>query len=278
MAADRQISYVERLSRFGQWQLSYLSNRLRYWEFAFVEGRRLRKLKDIHSGERCFIIGNGPSIRKQNLMLLRDEITFATNWFVLHEEFDQLQINYYCISDPRVWWGKDGMPPSLYDPLNSQRSVTKFFEHTAKPVCKSRGLFVGQQCYFIWLDYTRKVRDGFVSLDISKGVNHGNTVIIDFCLPIACYMGFKDIYLLGCDCDYHLEEAPDFSKAYFYDIGRHCSERVSKEVLLGCSQDWVFDAYRVMKRALQEKGVNVYNAGVGGRLEVFERVELEKVL
>ena len=36
----------------------------------------IRKFKDIHAGERCVIIGNGPSLRDTDLSLLRDEYTF----------------------------------------------------------------------------------------------------------------------------------------------------------------------------------------------------------
>ena len=41
--------------------------------------KRLKKYKGIHCGERCFIIGNGPSLSPQDLEMLRDEICFAAN-------------------------------------------------------------------------------------------------------------------------------------------------------------------------------------------------------
>ena len=36
-------------------------------------------LSDFHKGERCFIIGNGPSLRETELTKLKGEFTFGLN-------------------------------------------------------------------------------------------------------------------------------------------------------------------------------------------------------
>src|SRR5258706_13694413 len=63
------------------------------------EDRRLllknRALKDIHSGKRCFVIGNGPSLREQDIRPLAREITFAANSFFEHEHVDIVRPTYY---------------------------------------------------------------------------------------------------------------------------------------------------------------------------------------
>ncbi len=41
--------------------------------------RNLRQLENIHKDKRCFIIGNGPSLRKTDLTKLRGEFTFGLN-------------------------------------------------------------------------------------------------------------------------------------------------------------------------------------------------------
>ena len=40
---------------------------------------QLKKFKNIHKGERCFIIGTGPSLTTGDLELLKDEICFGSN-------------------------------------------------------------------------------------------------------------------------------------------------------------------------------------------------------
>jgi hypothetical protein len=43
------------------------------------------------------------------------------------------------------------------------------------------------------------------------------------------------------------------------------------------NDDWekLFKTYEVCKRVYEEDGRKIYNATVGGKLEVFERVKLE---
>jgi len=45
--------------------------------------QKLKRLHDIHKGERCFIIGNGPSLQQTDLSLLKGEYTFGMNRFFL---------------------------------------------------------------------------------------------------------------------------------------------------------------------------------------------------
>ena len=40
---------------------------------------KLGALKDKHKGERCFIIGNGPSLKQTDLTKLKNEYTFGLN-------------------------------------------------------------------------------------------------------------------------------------------------------------------------------------------------------
>ncbi len=36
-------------------------------------------MHNIHHGQRCFIIGNGPSLQRTDLTKLKDEFTFGMN-------------------------------------------------------------------------------------------------------------------------------------------------------------------------------------------------------
>ncbi len=58
------------------------------------------KLKDSCQGKRCFILGNGPSIKKEDLNLLADEIVFTVNDMYLYEQFNRLNTNYHLLFDP----------------------------------------------------------------------------------------------------------------------------------------------------------------------------------
>ncbi len=67
----------------------YAFNRAALWPAATfhpwrrASRERLAALKDIHRGQRCFIIGNGPSLKQTDLSRLRDENTFGMNRFYM---------------------------------------------------------------------------------------------------------------------------------------------------------------------------------------------------
>ncbi|GAH32608.1 unnamed protein product, partial [marine sediment metagenome] len=68
--------------------------------------RRIEDLKDIHRGERCFVIATGPSLLKTDFSLIKDEILFGVNTF--YRGFDEFGINkcdYYAVSDVIVLSG-----------------------------------------------------------------------------------------------------------------------------------------------------------------------------
>jgi hypothetical protein len=48
------------------------------------------KLRNCHRGQRCFVIGNGPSLTKQDLAPLDGEITFVMNAFWKHPILDKM--------------------------------------------------------------------------------------------------------------------------------------------------------------------------------------------
>jgi len=55
--------------------------------------------KDKYKGKRCFVIGNGPSLNKQDLTLLKGEITIVMNHFHLHPVLQVWQPTFWCLAD-----------------------------------------------------------------------------------------------------------------------------------------------------------------------------------
>jgi len=246
--------------------------------FKTIEYRRLKKFKNLHQGvKRCFVIGNGPSIKQQNLTLLRNEYTFATNFFVLHEDFEEINLKYLCLSNPK-FWRKGTLPSSVLQVLHEHPELITFFEHTFLAVNQRQRLLDRKRCYYVYLDYKHPVFEGHVSLDPARRTHHGHTVIIDLCLPLAYYMGFEEVYLLGCDCDYGLDEAPDYSKAYFYPIQEQEAAPDSASYLTDRWVRNVFNSYSTIKKTFETHDRKIYNATHGGKLEVFPRVNFEDVL
>lgn len=237
------------------------------------ESRRLRALRNRHVAQRrCFLIGNGPSLRHQDLSVLRGEIVFVTNRFVLHPQHDQIAPRYYCVSDATFF---DILTPELARVVREKAArMVSFVPYARKRLIAKARLFPRRSVYYVQEASGAGLWDGgTMILDPSLRAENGETVIIDHCLPLAHYMGFSEVFLLGCDTDYGVDRAADYSSAYFYDVKSHPPARdaVHHTTLW---YDRVTRSYEVARRMFERDGRRICNATLGGRLEVFPRVDL----
>jgi hypothetical protein len=249
--------------------------------------RRLSRLKNAHAGRRCFVVGNGPSLRLQDLTPLRDEITFVTNFFPLHPQCALICPTYYCVSDSGFFQGTTrGFHPELYRVLTQRaRSAAKFFPRRFKAALRRSGQFADQVVYYVGHDLSYETSDGHpVHANVFGETYGGCSVVIDYCLPMAGLMGIRDVYLLGCDCDYGSgdgsDESGDGGRRHFYAPDQHTLPAPPSAWMKRCwgPDGLAFQAYEKTKVTLQAQGCRVYNATAGGRLEVFPRVSYEDVV
>ena len=63
----------------------------------------LGSFKDLHKGERCFLVGNGPSLSALDLTKLEGELAFTVNRGYLAEKFGLPTTPYYVITDPLTY-------------------------------------------------------------------------------------------------------------------------------------------------------------------------------
>jgi len=119
-------------------------------------------------------------------------------------------------------------------------------------------------------------------LDMTQMVQ-GFKSVSSFALAQAIYMGCNPIYLLGFDHDWLANQGVD---KHFYKGGilkdRPSNNRPLSELFTYYSmmqsgiQLW--RNYFSLKRNAKQSGIKIYNATRGGYLDVFERVEYEKII
>lgn len=235
-------------------------------------GREIKSYKDKYKNKRCFILGNGPSLTPEDLTKLHEngEITFATNR--IYNIFDKTEWRptYYCCEDPLIIKDKQ-------EEINNIKTKEKFIPINLKWY---HNVNVDKACYF-FMNYNKDKEDKYsFSTDISKQINCRGTVTFT-CMQIAAYMGFSEIYLIGVDHNYQKiiddkgEVVVDNSvKDYFckgYD------EDIKDEVVhnMGNNTRAYIDAKHYCDETNKTK---IYNATRGGKLEVFERIDLDELL
>lgn len=241
---------------------SFLLSRLNDLRFQLSgEKLKIRLLKKKYYGQRCFIIATGPSLNKTNLASLSHEFTFAVKSF-LFSGIDRFRLlpSFYCWSDRGTLESNIARFPNA-----SPSGMISFFPFSMRRFIYKNLAWTSNHMYFIDDVYDWRVHSGTFSVDADRKLYCSGSVIIDYCIPLAIYMGFNPIYLIGCDQENH-------------NFARHFDG--NKIPLSGMSTPWhiINQSFETVKRYADINNIKIYNATKGGCLEVFERVDLEEVL
>ena len=220
--------------------------------------RKIAAYKDSHLGQRCFILGNGPSLRRTDLSLLRNEVTFGLNRiYLLFPELGFTTSFLVAVNDLVL----EQCAPEIQS-LHLPRFLT----------WRSRRFFKDDE-QIVYLDTDFTGPESF-STDASGRVFEGFTVTY-VALQLAFYMGFEEVILIGVDHSFTTvgpanttvvspgDDPNHFSGAYF---GK--GFRWQLPDLDGSER-----AYRLAREAYQAAGRRVLDGTVGGKLTIFPRVE-----
>ncbi len=237
-------------------------------------------LRDRHRGRRCFVIGNGPSLARQDLTPLAGEVTIAMNGFVRHPLLEVIRPTYYLFADGTFF---DGSGPSLrlLDDVRQKVRHSEFIvPYAAARDVRNHG----------WLDEARTRYVAFAGNLRSARLRHVDLTrpvpnvmnCMQLSVMLALYAGCSEIYLLGADHDFLAHQG---THQHFYagptlaghavandDYGRFRyleMIRIVNDVWLG---------YGALRRHADRRSVQIINATDGGFLDVFPRRRFEDVL
>lgn len=236
--------------------------------------RQLSSYRNKHQGQRCFVIGNGPSLTPEDLERLKGEYSFGCN--MVYKIFGQTswRPTYHCVSDMMLSQHK-GPEFARYveSPFFTLRSRYRKMEE-----CPKDTVYV----YDINHKYYR------VSNNLFRYVVRSKATVVLFMMELAMYMGFQEIYLLGVDCTSSFEKQGHFVENYISkdlqkeDLARtrdimrnpHATEEEIRRYHL--ERD--VHRYGKIHEAAKKRQVQIYNATRGGQLEVFPRKSLDVIL
>ena len=235
----------------------------------FKSVKYLKSVKDKHKGERCFIIGNGPSLTPEDLGMLKNEITFSSNRIYNIFSKTDWRPTYYAIFDGLVASGE-----GVADGINSINCEMKFvrrqgyykaFKPINAPVC------------YVKTYHSRKYLDApEFSMDASKGIYTIGTVTYAM-IQLAVHMGFKEIYLLGMDNRYAFSRLRDGSIVENKNVTSHFAADTNQKAYAAAT--WEMDVgFEYSESFSKDNGFRIYNATRGGFLEAFERVDFDSII
>jgi len=240
----------------------------------FANKRSLvRGLKNKYAGKRCFILGNGPSLSRHDLSLLKDEFTFGVNSIFLMTDRNGFKPNFYVVEDGHVI-------------NNNLERINEYdAEYTFLPSA-NRLDFLGNKDA-IFLNFNRGFYEPLspsfecprFSLRPDKVVYCGQSVTI-VNLQLAFYMGFSEVYMIGMDFSYNIPDSATVNgKDVVSDVAG--SNHFSDEYM-PAGQTWhdpkldnILKSYEFCRFIYEKNDRKIINASYGGKLEAFPRCNYE---
>jgi hypothetical protein len=254
--------------------LAYYERRLRRGRAALglpnSDDRTLSELKGRYVGRTGFIIGNGPSLRAEDLDALVGFTSLASNKIYLIFPETAWRPDYYFVEDPVVW----------------QTASAERGRLTGVPCFAPEGFSAGKAnglCRFRRHSNTDPRTPGGFGDDPRRGFFAGGTVCFSM-LQMAAYMGFRRIVLIGVDHHYSARSVsthgPETERATKKQGADHFSPDYYLEGDLWIPPDVQMQtrAFALACAVLRERGVELVNATRTTQLDVVPRRDLEEVL
>ncbi|MDA0315708.1 MAG: hypothetical protein O3A40_10495 [Bacteroidetes bacterium] len=221
----------------------------------------LGRLKAQVSNRKCIIVGNGPSLNQHDFRLMRGNFMIGSNYIFMNRE----KMGYY---------------PDLITASNFLVVEQRLKEFLDVPVPKIFPFYmynlVGSHdnVYYVNLNHISEFSE-----NIGLWASTRSTVTF-FNLQLAYYLGFAETFLIGVDNTYtqstkaegkvlnQEEDDPNhFSPEYFKGLKWQSAD-----------PDNMAMVYTFAKKFFDKAGRKVSNAGIGGALEVFPRLDYKKAL
>ena len=234
----------------------------------------LADLRDKFTGKRVYVIGNGPSLSRTPMDMLIGEYSIAMNRIAAIYKQTKWRPDFFVCTTTNVRkpdWHKDIMRTI------DQDIVTFAWDQLRETIGEKNNI------YYLNCTHGSETTDQplleWWSDDISERVcKYGTSMLV--AMQIAFYLGFGEIYIVGADLG--------FTDSIFTKLFRRA--RLKKIAQLfdknhffpgygspGGSAKYfnrnMTAAHQLIKKVADRKKIKIFNATLGGKLNVYPRVD-----
>jgi hypothetical protein len=222
----------------------------------------LEQFRNIHQGKRCFILGNGPSLKQTDLTKLKNEYTFGMNRIYLAFDDIGFETSYYVSVNDLV------IEQCANEIL--ELKIPRFVSWRAG----KRWLTQQENLFFLYTTYTEPK----FAKDIRNRLWESATVTY-VALQIAFFMGFDEVIIIGVDHNFETK-----GKANTTIISQGDDPNHFHPGYFGKGFRWQLPdlemsevGYRMAKEAFERDGRKVLDATIGGKLSIFEKIDYNRL-
>lgn len=243
------------LQRWQQWPSATFDSRRR------DSIQKLGAMKDSRKGERCFIIGNGPSLKQMDLSCLKDENTIGMNrFYLMFPELGFKTTYFVSINDLVV----EQCAADL-----QALEIPTFISWRGRQWVKPR-----ENLFYLFTTYTGPK----FTCDIRERLWEGATVTY-VSMQVAFHLGFEQVILIGVDHNFATKGKPNTTVVSQGDDPNHFSGSY-----FGKGFRWQLpdldtseQGYIRAREAYRAAGREILDATVGGKLTVFPKVDFKEL-
>lgn len=247
----------------------------------FLDSNNLRSFFNKHKGRRCFVLGNGPSLSKLDLDLLKDEIVIGSNGlYKLFKDYS-FRPDYLVFQDLLTIAKKT-------DEINRIKGIKKLIALQSSHLVRKDEdtLFFYLADHLGWHEISPDNKNicpeylpQFSNNFSAYASNLGN--VTHTALQLAYFLGCDPIYIIGCDhshgdlCKYfspghvkitkenfHIFQQNHFTKNY-YKIGDYIGVPL---------YNFESKGYETAANFLNINNRKLFNAGLDSRIDCIEKV------
>lgn len=238
-----------------------VAERAKRWREEYAD-RDYSGLVGIARKERCFVVGNAPSIAQLPLHLLEGEDIICMNRGMPAMRLGLPKPKCLVVADPLVYKNHG-------QELDSDGASVESY-------------FIGSNCLWRQPATVPAIPLGSSGLKLSLSpfqhvpwhLHRGDTVAI-LAASIAHLMGYREIYIIGVDLDYSGPVTHFYIKP---GGGQKEVERLANFRPGGSGTELVNLSFANLQKVVEPDGCRLYNASLGGKLDSLERVNFYDVL
>lgn len=262
------------------------------------------KWKDRYKGKRCFVLGNGPSLKSLDLSKLENEYVFVCNSFSNIEGWKKAKPNFYFSGDLGSWQEDDEIDEYLISYIYPYvgQDMDFFFNLSGIRLLKKYKLDQSIRAnYYIGVDKIYNYSKYECPIEYTKA-SPGFCSTIPIAISWALYMGFDQIYLHGIDSDFiytyfaaRKDKNKDSMWRYAYGADKIPKEPIKITHCIPGGQmggafdppgyeEWVcynesmrFKLYRILDSYAKKQGTRIYNCSSHSFVTIFPFVDVNEV-
>jgi len=235
----------------------------RYMAPQDVSSDKLLRLKDAYKGQSAWLIGNGPSVKSDDLDRLQGQLCFAFNRFSLAYDQTRLRPQFTLCSDRQTI-------EDFFEEIAAQAGGTVLRAQTDRPEESSAAEWLRVAPVFPPL-FSKKP-----AVRVSAG---GSSPFI--AMQVAYYLGIRRLYLYGMDFTYQLRtnaQSKDPMRGAVGEGNHFISDYRAGLPWSPPNTMNILMAFLTAREIFSADGGFIRNATRGGALDIFERCDFEKAL